>query len=346
MKKVFRNVVAACAAVALMSAFASCSSDSSDDNDAAKIVAQQQAAQKAEAEAKAKKEAEEKAAAETQTQTPAATQSTTFEVWTGSQAIDWGDKGVVIDHAKFTENFTAIRVTYNATAGAVKLAVCDPWTEITPASVSAGTLAADGALELPTGDAKTVTINLNEAAVAGIKGQGKDGAWGGVKLYGADTITITKVEAVKAAASTTTPATTTPETQTQTPAATTTTATEVFSGSKTIDWGDNGVVIDHAKFTADFTSIRITYNATAGALKMAVCDPWTEITPASVSEGASIAADGAVNLVTGDAKTVTIKLADAAVSGIKGQGKDGAWGGVKIFGADTITITKVESLKE
>ena len=64
MKKVFRNVVAACAAVALMSAFASCSSDSSDDNTAAQIAAAQQAAQKAEAEAKAKKEAEEKAAAE------------------------------------------------------------------------------------------------------------------------------------------------------------------------------------------------------------------------------------------------------------------------------------------
>jgi len=344
MKKVFRNVVAACAAVALMSAFASCSSDSSDDNTAAQIAAAQQAAQKAEAEAKAKKEAEEKAAAETQTQTPAATQSTTFEVWTGSQAIDWGDKGVVIDHAKFTENFTAIRVTYNATAGAVKLAVCDPWTEITPASVSAGTLAADGALELPTGDAQTVTINLNEAAVAGIKGQGKDGAWGGVKLYGADTITITKVEAVKAAASTTTPATTTPETQTQTPAATTTTATEVFSGSKTIDWGDNGVVIDHAKFTENFTAIRVTYNATAGAIKLAVCDPWTEITPTSVSAG-TLAADGALELPTGDAQTVTINLNEAAVAGIKGQGKDGAWGGVKLYGADTITITKVESVK-
>ena len=123
------------------------------------------------------------------------------------------------------------------------------------------------------------------------------------------------------------------------------TAVEVWSGSQKIDWGENGVVIDHAKFTADFTSIRITYNATAGALKMAVCDPWTEIAPATVSEGASIACDGAVNLATGDAETVTIKLADAAVAGIKGQGKDGAWGGVKIFGADTITITKVESVK-
>lgn len=123
------------------------------------------------------------------------------------------------------------------------------------------------------------------------------------------------------------------------------TPVEVWSGSQTIDWGDNGVVIDHAKFTADFTSIRITYNATAGALKMAVCDPWTEIAPATVSEGASIADDGAVNLATGDAKTVTIKLADAAVAGIKGQGKAGAWGGVKIFGAESITITKVESVK-
>lgn len=134
--------------------------------------------------------------------------------------------------------------------------------------------------------------------------------------------------------------------KTEQPAGTETeTVVEVWSGSQKIDWGENGVVIDHAKFTADFTSLRITYNATAGALKMAVCDPWTEIAPATVSEGASIADDGAVNLATGDAKTVTIKLADAAVAGIKGQGKDGAWGGVKIFGADTITITKVESVK-
>ena len=133
--------------------------------------------------------------------------------------------------------------------------------------------------------------------------------------------------------------------KTTTPTAPAETAVEVWSGSQKIDWGESGITIDHAKFTADFTSIRITYNATEGALKMAVCDPWTEITPASVSEGASIAADGAITLATGDAKTVTIKLTEAAVAGIKGQGKDGAWGGVKIFGADTITITKVESVK-
>ena len=64
MKKVFRNVIASCAALALMGAFVSCSSDSSEDSNVAQILAAQQAAQKAEAEAKAKKEAEEKEAAE------------------------------------------------------------------------------------------------------------------------------------------------------------------------------------------------------------------------------------------------------------------------------------------
>ena len=74
MKKVFRNVVTACAAVALMSAFASCSSDSSEDSNVAQILAAQQAAQKAEAEAKAKKAAEEKTAAEKTAEEKAAAQ--------------------------------------------------------------------------------------------------------------------------------------------------------------------------------------------------------------------------------------------------------------------------------
>ena len=122
------------------------------------------------------------------------------------------------------------------------------------------------------------------------------------------------------------------------------TVLEVFSGSQTINWAENGLVIDHGKFTADFNALRITYNAASGALKMAVCDPWTDITATSTSDG-SIAADGAVNLPTGDAQTVTLGLSAEAVAGIKGQNTDGAWGGVKIFGADTITITKVEAVK-
>ena len=97
---------------------------------------------------------------------------------------------------------------------------------------------------------------------------------------------------------------------------------------------ENCVVIDHAVFSADFDSLRVTYNASAGAIKLAACDPWTELKPAAISDG-SIGDDGALNLPTGDNQTVTVKLSDSDVALIKGQGKDGAWGGVKIFGADT-----------
>lgn len=138
------------------------------------------------------------------------------EVWSGSQKIDWDANGVSIDHAKFTADFDSLRVTYNASAGAIKLSACDPWTDITltAASVSDGTIAADGAFNLPTGDNKTVTIKLSDSDVALIKGQEKDGAWGGVKIYGADTVTLLKVESFKAAASAT-PATPAPQPQAQ-----------------------------------------------------------------------------------------------------------------------------------
>ncbi|MBR5965094.1 MAG: hypothetical protein IK015_03110 [Treponema sp.] len=121
--------------------------------------------------------------------------------------------------------------------------------------------------------------------------------------------------------------------------------TEVWSGSKTMAWSgdENCVVIDHAKFTADFNSLRITYAATAGAIKIAACDPWTELKPDSVNAG-SIGDDGAVNLET-SVQTVTVALSAANVALIKGQEKSGAWGGLKIFGADTVTVTKVESFK-
>ncbi|MBQ7619775.1 MAG: hypothetical protein IJS51_06560 [Treponema sp.] len=262
------------------------------------------------------------------------------EVWSGSQKIDWDANGVSIDHAKFTADFDSLRVTYNASAGAIKLSVCEPWTDITltAASVSDGTIADDGAFNLPTGDNKTVTIKLSDADVAGIKGQEKDGAWGGVKIYGADTVTLLKVESFKAAAS----ATPAPQPQAQAPA-----YTSVFEGSKTIDWGDS-LTVDHAKFTAEFNAVRVTYNATAGAIKLAVSDKWKDITltSASISAG-SIADDGAFNLPTGDAQTVTIKLSDADVAGIKGTGTaEGGWGGLSIMGANTITITKVESFKQ
>ena len=120
------------------------------------------------------------------------------ELFSGSQKIDWGENGLVIDHEKFTGDFNALRITYNASAGALKLAVCDPWTDVIATGISSGSIGGDGALNLPVGDAQTVTVNLNDSSVAGIKGSGIDGAWGGLKLYGDDTITITKVEAIKA----------------------------------------------------------------------------------------------------------------------------------------------------
>ena len=257
-------------------------------------------------------------------------------VWEGTKVIDW-DNPLSIDHANFTAEFDAVRVTYNATAGAVKLAVSDIWTDITltDASISDGSIAADGAFNLPTGDNQTVTIKLSAADVAGIKGDGGVTGWGGLSFIGANTITITKVESFKAAS------TQSGGGQAQTPAYTT-----VWEGTKVIDW-DNPLSIDHANFTAEFDAVRVTYNATAGAVKLAVSDIWTDITltDASISDG-SIAADGAFNLPTGDNQTVTIKLSAADVAGIKGDGGVTGWGGLSFVGANTITITKVESFKQ
>ena len=123
--------------------------------------------------------------------------TTELEIWTGEKTIDWGDNGLSLDHALFAGNYNTICITYNATAGALKLAVCDKWADITPTDISAGSIADDGAINVPTGDNQTITITLNETAISGIKGTGtEEGGWGGLKIYGADTITITKVELV------------------------------------------------------------------------------------------------------------------------------------------------------
>ena len=121
------------------------------------------------------------------------------EIWSGSKKIDWGANGLAIDHALFTKEFNALRVTYSADSGAVKMAVCDPWTDIvlTADSISGGSVADDGALNLPTGQDQTITIKMSAADVAGIKGQEQDGAWGGLKIYGAETITLKKIETFK-----------------------------------------------------------------------------------------------------------------------------------------------------
>ncbi len=192
-----------------------------------------------------------------QTQSPATISYN--EVWSGSQKIDWGDNGVSIDHAKFTADFDSLRVTYNASGGAIKLSVCDPWTDITlaAASVSDGTIADDGAFNLPTGDNKTVTIKLSDADVAGIKGQNKDGAWGGVKIYGADTVTLLKVESFKAAASaTTTTPQPAPQPQTQTPAQDPGLLFESSEGW-TEDW--KAKTFEAAKFAAAVTGSQIKF---------------------------------------------------------------------------------------
>ena len=190
-----------------------------------------------------------------QTQSPATISYN--EVWSGTQKIDWGDNGVSIDHAKFTADFDSLRVTYNASAGAIKMSVCDPWTDITltAASVSDGTIADDGAFNLPTGDNKTVTIKLSDADVAGIKGQNKDGAWGGVKIYGADTVTLLKVESFKAAASATT-ATPAPQPQPQAQAQDPGLLFESSEGW-TEDW--KAKTFEAAKFAAAVTGSQIKF---------------------------------------------------------------------------------------
>lgn len=193
-----------------------------------------------------------------QTQSPATVSYN--EVWSGSQKIDWDANGVSIDHAKFTADFDSLRVTYNASSGAIKLSVCEPWTDITltAASVSDGTIAADGAFNLPTGDNKTVTIKLSDTDVAGIKGQGQAGAWGGVKIYGADTVTLLKVESFKSAASatpatqTTTPEQTQTQPQTQDPGL-------LFESNEgwTEDWTTK--TFEAAKFAAAVTGSQIKF---------------------------------------------------------------------------------------
>ncbi|MBR3542656.1 MAG: hypothetical protein IKN82_03035 [Treponema sp.] len=187
-----------------------------------------------------------------QTQSPATISYN--EVWSGSQKIDWDANGVSIDHAKFTADFDSLRVTYNASAGAIKLSVCEPWTDITltAASVNDGTIADDGAFNLPTGDNKTVTIKLSDTDVAGIKGQGQAGAWGGVKIYGADTVTLLKVESFKAAASATPAPQPQPQAQAQDPGL-------LFESSEgwTEDW--KAKTFEAAKFAAAVTGSQIKF---------------------------------------------------------------------------------------
>ena len=290
-----------------------------------------------------------------QTQSPATISYN--EVWSGSQKIDWGANGVSIDHAKFTADFDSLRVTYNASAGAIKLSVCDPWTDITltAASVSDGTIADDGAFNLPTGDNKTVTIKLSDADVTGIKGQNKDGAWGGVKIYGADTVTLLKVESFKAAASATTatPAPQPqpqPQPQTQTPA--TPTYTEVWTGSTQIAWSINesGEFVSADKLS-NAKGLRVTFttdDASSHCMKFLQGDDWKDIALSSVEGSGSLADSSAgndagkavylwANQTTG--ATVSIYWVPGSEDATKVLAK-----GIKVYG-DGATLTKIEVIK-
>lgn len=235
-----------------------------------------------------------------QTQSPATISYN--EVWSGSQKIDWDANGVSIDHAKFTADFDSLRVTYNASAGAIKLSVCDPWTDITltAASVSDGTIAADGAFNLPTGDNKTVTIKLSDSDVALIKGQEKDGGWGGVKIYGADTVTLLKVESFKSAAS----ATPTPQPQTQ---AQSQDPGLLFESSEgwTEDW--KAKTFEAAKFAAAVTGSQIKFTVRKNTDQYVKTD----------SNGNKDYSDcySLIQLLDGDAKLVSGTIAGGEIEG-------------------------------
>lgn len=227
------------------------------------------------------------------------------EVWSGSQKIDWDANGVSIDHAKFTADFDSLRVTYNASAGAIKLSVCEPWTDITltAASVNDGTIAADGAFNLPTGDNKTVTIKLSDTDVAGIKGQGQAGAWGGVKIYGADTVTLLKVESFKAAASAT-PATPAPQPQPQAQAQDPGLLFESSEGW-TEDWTTK--TFEAAKFAAAVTGSQIKFTVRKNTDQYVKTD----------SNGNKDYSDcySLIQLLDGDAKLVSGTIAGGEIEG-------------------------------
>ncbi len=133
------------------------------------------------------------------------------------------------------------------------------------------------------------------------------------------------------------------------------TYTSIWTGSCVLDYdtGDSGKIgLDHDKFDSSVKGIRITYSSTTGdkAMKLCISDPWTEISPSSVTGSADLANSGDD---TGKAiwfwdnmtdATVTIALDSSTVTSLIGQGQDGAWGGLTLMGAGA-TITKVELVK-
>lgn len=124
----------------------------------------------------------------------------------------------------------------------------------------------------------------------------------------------------------------------------------IFEESKVLGWGDSdGIVIAHDDFETGFTGIRVTFTATGGCFKIAACDPWEELVPTSVEGDGGVAehdnSGKTVGLAEKENGTVTVSFSSADAAKIIGEGKAGAWGGMKIMGDATITVTKVELVK-
>ena len=292
------------------------------------------------------------------------------EVWSGSKTIDWDANGLTMDHALFTADFDALRVTFNASEGGFKMAACEPWTVITltDTSISSGSIGADGTFYLPTGDAQTVTIKLSAADVALIKGQEHDGAWGGLKIFGATTVTLTKVESFKQSSSGTEQTQTTnggEQTQTQSggeqqqtqttnggeQAQTQETATVVWTGSTVIGWNisESGEYITSDK-VANAKGIRVTYttdDSDSHCFKFLQGDTWTDITLGSVT-GDGTLADSSAGTDEGKAVWLSKNQTDAVVSVYWTAGSEDETKvrtkGIKVYG-DGATLTKIEVLK-
>lgn len=170
MKKIFRNVVAAFAAVMLVSAFASCS-DSDDGDD---------------------KKQENPA---TPAEVPAGTESETV-VFEGSTELAWGNRAPEV--ALAGKEFTGLKISYKATAttGMCFKLLDTSWGAFEIASVTGdGSLraadSADDPLKAVDLD-KTegvVTVNLSAATVESVKA--------GLGFQGAPGVTITKIVLVK-----------------------------------------------------------------------------------------------------------------------------------------------------
>lgn len=120
-------------------------------------------------------------------------------IWTGSCELAW-DGGQEISHENFTADVKGVKISYSSANGeysSIKIAVCEPWGDIIPTSAKGGTVKNDGAISVEINKTDvTLEIYFDEANAKKIVGENKDGAWGGLKVYGFGA-TITKVESIK-----------------------------------------------------------------------------------------------------------------------------------------------------